>query len=403
MVATVKSLDGQRIEPYANELFRAWKLGEKAKNNGVLLLVAPNERKVRIEVGYGLEGTLTDALSKIIITNAIAPRFKAGDFAGGIERGVEDIITTLTADAGEWQPEAQAARRRGGSALDGLCAVPPVRAVHLHVLDDPAQLRRGSGRRSGAAAVRSSSRPGAVVGWGSGSSSAEVRRAERRLGGRLLGRRRLVGRRRRIGGLVMAISRKSATASREAIRAAERDIGRDRLRAGARLLRTTPMCRSCGRRFLALALPWPLIVFTSLSARAHLPAADDRLRGRRAVLSIPRLRMLFVPRAIQRARAHHAAVEQFMSRGLTREGPHRRADLRVAGRTLRAHHRRRPISRPKCPPETGEAAVDALVAHVREGRLADGFVAAIGRCGAVLAEHAPGAHRGKLPDRIYLV
>ena len=76
VVATVKSLDGDEIEPYANALFRAWGLGEKQKNNGVLLLVAPNERKVRIEVGYGLEGTLTDALSKIIITNAMAPRFK---------------------------------------------------------------------------------------------------------------------------------------------------------------------------------------------------------------------------------------------------------------------------------------------------------------------------------------
>ena len=69
----------------------------------MLLLVAPNERKVRIEVGYGLEGTLTDALSKLIIANAIAPRFKAGDFAGGIERGVDDIITALTTDAAEWQ------------------------------------------------------------------------------------------------------------------------------------------------------------------------------------------------------------------------------------------------------------------------------------------------------------
>jgi hypothetical protein len=57
VVATVASLGGQEIEPYANQLFRTWKLGEKAKNNGVLLLVAPNERRVRIEVGYGLEGT----------------------------------------------------------------------------------------------------------------------------------------------------------------------------------------------------------------------------------------------------------------------------------------------------------------------------------------------------------
>ena len=69
----------------------------------MLLLVAPNERRVRIEVGYGLEGTLTDALSKVIITNAITPRFKAGDFSGGIARGVDDIITVLTTDASEWQ------------------------------------------------------------------------------------------------------------------------------------------------------------------------------------------------------------------------------------------------------------------------------------------------------------
>ena len=107
VVATVKSLDGQAIEPYANELFRHWKLGEATKNNGVLLLIAPNERKVRIEVGYGLEGTLTDALSKIVIANAMAPRFKAGDFGGGVERGVDDIITILTTDAAEWQKRPQ--------------------------------------------------------------------------------------------------------------------------------------------------------------------------------------------------------------------------------------------------------------------------------------------------------
>ncbi len=107
VVATVNSLEGGDIETYANELFRTWKLGEKDKNNGVLLLVAPNEHKVRIEVGYGLEGTLTDALSKLIIINAITPRFKVGDFGGGISRGVDDIITVLTTDSSEWQPRLQ--------------------------------------------------------------------------------------------------------------------------------------------------------------------------------------------------------------------------------------------------------------------------------------------------------
>ena len=103
VVATVSSLEGQEIEPYANALFRNWKLGEAAKNNGVLLLVAPSEHRVRIEVGYGLEGTLTDALAKVIITNGITPRFKAGDFSDGISRGVDDIVTVLTTDASEWE------------------------------------------------------------------------------------------------------------------------------------------------------------------------------------------------------------------------------------------------------------------------------------------------------------
>ena len=105
VVATVKSLEGSDIETYANELFRNWKLGEAKKNNGVLLLVAPNEHKVRIEVGYGLEGTLTDALSSVIISSAIVPRFKANDFTGGIERGVDGIISVLSGDTADWQPK----------------------------------------------------------------------------------------------------------------------------------------------------------------------------------------------------------------------------------------------------------------------------------------------------------
>ena len=105
VVATVPSLGGEEIEPYANELFRAWKLGEAKDNNGALLLVAPKERRVRIEVGYGLEGTLTDAVSSIIISNAIAPRFRSGDFNGGVTRGVDDIITALSTDSAEWKPK----------------------------------------------------------------------------------------------------------------------------------------------------------------------------------------------------------------------------------------------------------------------------------------------------------
>ena len=117
VVATVPSLGGEEIEPYANQLFRAWKLGEAKENNGALLLIAPKERRVRIEVGYGLEGTLTDAVSSIIISNAIAPRFKAGDFNGGVTRGVDDIITALTTNSAEWKPKPTEVRAEHEATL----------------------------------------------------------------------------------------------------------------------------------------------------------------------------------------------------------------------------------------------------------------------------------------------
>jgi uncharacterized protein len=120
VVATVKSLQGSDIETFANQLFRSWKLGEAKKNNGVLLLVAPTERKVRIEVGYGLEGTLTDALSQVIIASAIVPRFKANDYAGGIERGVDGIISVLTTDAAEWHAKTRVRAEDHQSLFDVL-------------------------------------------------------------------------------------------------------------------------------------------------------------------------------------------------------------------------------------------------------------------------------------------
>src|ERR1700722_17275100 len=121
VVATVPSLDGEEIEPYANGLFRAWKLGEAKENNGALLLIAPKERRGGIEGGYGLGGPPTDAVSSIIIGNAIAPRFKAGDFNGGVTRGVDDIITTLSTDSAEWKPKpADMRAEHEASLLDTL-------------------------------------------------------------------------------------------------------------------------------------------------------------------------------------------------------------------------------------------------------------------------------------------
>ncbi|HSE69084.1 MAG TPA: TPM domain-containing protein [Gemmatimonadales bacterium] len=108
VVVTLPSLQGYTIEDYGYQLGRRWGIGTAKLSNGVLLIVAPNEHKVRIEVGYGLEGTLTDALSKIIIENAILPKFRAGDYAGGIKDGVGDIIKVLTGDAAEVEDRAKA-------------------------------------------------------------------------------------------------------------------------------------------------------------------------------------------------------------------------------------------------------------------------------------------------------
>lgn len=101
VVATVSSLEGLTVEDYANRLFRHWQLGQRDKNNGALLLVAPRDRKVRIEVGYGLEGQLTDALSKLIIETAIIPSFRQDDFAGGVQAGIAQILSILRGDTNQ--------------------------------------------------------------------------------------------------------------------------------------------------------------------------------------------------------------------------------------------------------------------------------------------------------------
>jgi uncharacterized protein len=113
VVATIPDLQGYDIADYGYQLGRAWGLGDESRNDGALLLVAPNDRKVRIEVGYGLEGYLTDALSSLIIQNAILPAFRDGNFPGGIAAGTDAIITQLQLPPEEAaQVAAQAGKAR---------------------------------------------------------------------------------------------------------------------------------------------------------------------------------------------------------------------------------------------------------------------------------------------------
>ena len=117
-VATVESLNGMSVEEYANRLFKEWGVGQAKQDNGVLVVVAPNEREMRIEVGYGLEGVLPDGLAGQIIREEFTPRFRDGDYSGGIRNGVGRVlevvekhqvltpeeIAKLNQDAGVTQP-----------------------------------------------------------------------------------------------------------------------------------------------------------------------------------------------------------------------------------------------------------------------------------------------------------
>ena len=115
-VLILPSLEGEPFEPFSHQVATTWKLGQKGTDNGVLLLVALKERKVRIEVGYGLEGTLTDARSAQIIRHEIVPRFRAGDLPGGVTAGVEAILKTIE---GTYQAPERPAGQAGGEDMVG--------------------------------------------------------------------------------------------------------------------------------------------------------------------------------------------------------------------------------------------------------------------------------------------
>lgn len=165
VVVTLPSLQDHDIADYGYQLGRHWGIGQRGANNGALLIVAPNERKVRIEVGYGLEGTLTDAVTRLIIANAITPRFKAGDFPGGIERGVDDIILALSGGAEDFKQRAAEQSRSEDPDIEWFIILVLFLGFWLILMISAfrQEFRKG-GRSSGRSSSSSSS------GWSSGSS-----------------------------------------------------------------------------------------------------------------------------------------------------------------------------------------------------------------------------------------
>jgi len=116
-VLTIPTLDGEVLETYALKVLENWKVGQKGLDNGALLLIAKAERKIRIEVGYGLEGRLTDLLAGRIIDNEISPRLKQGDFDGGVISGV---IAIAEAVRGEYSGTGKTASNKQESSPFGL-------------------------------------------------------------------------------------------------------------------------------------------------------------------------------------------------------------------------------------------------------------------------------------------
>lgn len=128
VVATVKDLEGNDIADYGYKLGREWKIGDEAKDDGVVFLIAPNERRMNISVGYGLEPVLTDAMSGRIIRDTVTPRFKANDYPGGIQAGVNAIaeqiqLTPEEAAARAAQIEAEERDRADDGDIGGLIFV----------------------------------------------------------------------------------------------------------------------------------------------------------------------------------------------------------------------------------------------------------------------------------------
>jgi len=175
VVATVPDLQGYPVEDYGYKLGRAWGIGQKGANNGAILLVAKAEHKIRIEVGYGLEPILTDAYSGEIIRDKITPAFKQGDFAAGINAGVDAIVQQLQAPPEEQEQRVQQASAAQTTRHSQSGSFFPLIfwAIILAFVIVPALGRRRYGRRHrGSAWPVMIWGPGLGGGWGGGSSGS---------------------------------------------------------------------------------------------------------------------------------------------------------------------------------------------------------------------------------------
>ncbi|MBV8851248.1 MAG: TPM domain-containing protein [Methylobacteriaceae bacterium] len=201
----------------------------------------------------------------------------------------------------------------------------------------------------------------------------------------------------------MAVSAEDRKRIADAIRAAEANTSGEIVCVLARASSEYHAVPVLAGALCALVLPWALVFLTQWSVERILIAQFFIFVLTTAISVLTPLGMALVPRRIKRTRAHRAAREQFHTRGLARLDTRAGVLIYVS---LAERYARIVVDdhlAAKVPANEWRAAVGALTSHVKEGRVANGFIAAIERCGTVLAAQAPGPHQDKLPDRIYVI
>lgn len=175
VVATLPTLQGYEIEDYGYQLLRAWGIGRKGENDGVILIVAPNEKAVRVEVGYGLEPVLTDALSSLIIQRSLLPAFREGRFEDGVVAGTTELVKQLNLPDNEARAlVAQAASQGPARPAKPGSSLPAIIVIIVVFMMLTGALRAFGARRTGAgiwwllSALLASSGRGGGGGWSGG-------------------------------------------------------------------------------------------------------------------------------------------------------------------------------------------------------------------------------------------
>jgi len=415
VVVVLKSLRGTSIDDYGYQLGRHWRIGQKDKNTGALLIIAPNERKVRIEVGYGFEGTLTDAVAKLIIENSIVPRLRSNDFAGGIGRGVDDIIQAVSVDPEAWQARA---RQRPDDEPTLVDLLAPLLLFVIMLLIFTA-LARNDRRNAQAGAAPGRGRGGPIFvpipgSWPRGGaswpgSSGGFSGGGGSFGGGGASGSFLLGRTDSADGTTPTRTVEQAIISDldkrrilAATHAAEEKTAAQILCVIARASGDYLLVPIAWAALISFAVPLALVFLTSWPTAIIYVIQLAIFLATALVLSLPIMRLRIVPRQRMWRRAHAEATHQFLVQGvhLTQQ----RTGLLIFASVAECYAEIIADSgiTSRVTPDAWAGAIATLVTAIRADRLGDGFVAAIELCGAVLARNVvtDECKFKELPDRV---